>query len=181
MAFCFSALAAGDLVIADFNTGEKPNQLGGDFGAWDKDPADETQKAEMSFTGDDALGEPGGYAVRINYDVDSPNPAYNGFWMKLNSLDAAPFNTLYFYLRGDENAGYPQRVKIELKDDSLKASPYIVTGITSEWQKFPVPFEKFRRVGNWSSLQEFVIVFDDVNSSAKTGTVYLDQVGLSRE
>jgi len=37
------------LVVADFDTGDKPNNLGGDFGAWDKDPNDESQGCQLSF------------------------------------------------------------------------------------------------------------------------------------
>src|SRR3989338_9024780 len=89
-----AALAAEELIISDFNTGDKPSNLGGDFGAWDKDPADETQSCQMSFESDDALGDQAGYSLRLDYDVDSSNPAYNGFWMKLNALDATQYNTL---------------------------------------------------------------------------------------
>ena len=46
-----------ELVIGDFNTGDKPNNIGGDFGSWDKDPNDETQSSQISFEAEDALGE----------------------------------------------------------------------------------------------------------------------------
>ena len=173
--------AKKELVIADFDTGDKPNNIGGDFGGWDKDPNDETQGTQMSFEPDDALGDPAGYAIRLDYDVDSPNPAYNGFWMKLNGEDATGYNTLNFYIKGDKNAGFTKRVKLELKDMTNKPSPYIVTGITEAWKKVSIPFEKFRRITDWKSLNEFIVVFDDINSSPKTGTVYIDQVTLSQE
>ena len=177
-----SAFAAKkELVIADFDTGDKPNNIGGDFGGWDKDPNDETQGTQMSFEPDDALGDPAGYAIRMDYDVDSPNPAYNGLWMKLNGEDATQYNTLNFYIKGDKNAGFTKRVKLELKDMTNKPSPYIVTGISEQWKKVSVPFEKFRRITDWKSLNEIVFVFDDINSSPKTGTVYIDQVTLSQE
>ena len=173
--------AAGELVIADFDTGDKPNNIGGDFGAWDKDPNDETQGCKMSFESDDALGDPAGYSIRLDYDVESPNPAYNGFWMKLNGQNATNYNTVNFYMKGDATAGFTKRVKIELKDMTNKPSPYIVTGLTDQWQKFSIPFEKFRRVSDWSSLNEFVVVFDDINSNPKKGTVFLDHVTFSKE
>ena len=177
-----SAFAAKkELVIADFDTGDKPNNIGGDFGGWDKDPNDETQGTQMSFEPDDALGDPAGYAIRMDYDVDSPNPAYNGLWMKLNGEDATQYYTLNFYIKGDKNAGFTKRVKLELKDMTNKPSPYIVTGISEQWKKVSVPFEKFRRITDWKSLNEIVFVFDDINSSPKTGTVYIDQVTLSQE
>lgn len=170
-----------ELVIADFDTGDKPNNIGGDFGSWDKDPNDETQFCQTTFETQDALGDEGGYALRLDYDVDSPNPAYNGFWMKLNGEDATPYNAVSFYVKGDAEKGFTKRVKIELKDMSNTASPYIVTGITDQWQKIAVPFEKFRRVSDWSAMNEFVVVFDDINSSPKTGAIYIDHIAFTKE
>lgn len=37
------------LLIANFNDCKKPNQLGGNFGAWDRAPTDFTQTAMISF------------------------------------------------------------------------------------------------------------------------------------
>src|SRR3989338_6238091 len=179
--FAAEKAASNELVISDFDTGDKPNNIGGDFGAWDKDPNDDTQGTQMSFEADDSLGDPAGYSIRLDYDVDSPNPAYNGFWMKLNGEDATKYNTISFYMKGDGKAAYTKRVKIELKDMSNKPSPYIVTGLTDQWQKFSIPFEKFRRVTDWTSMNEFVVVFDDINSSPKAGTVFVDHVTFSQE
>jgi len=172
---------ANELVIADFDTGDKPNNIGGDFGGWDKDPNDETQGCQMSFDTDDSQGDASGYAIRLDYDVDSPNPAYNGFWMKLNGEDATAYNTLNFYVKGDAKAGYTKRFKIELKDMTNKPSAYIVSGVTDQWQKISIPFEKFRRIENWNSLNELVFVFDDINSSPKKGSILIDQVTFSKQ
>jgi len=43
-----------------------PN-IGGDFGSWDKDPNDETQGTQMAFEPEDALGDPAGYSVRLDF------------------------------------------------------------------------------------------------------------------
>jgi len=176
-----AAPAANELVIADFDTGDKPNNIGGDFGGWDKDPNDESQGTQMSFDTDDSQGDASGYAIRLDYDVDSPNPAYNGFWMKLNGEDATAYNTLNFFVKGDAKTGYTKRFKIELKDMTNKPSAYIVSGVTDQWQKISIPFEKFRRIENWNSLNELVFVFDDINSSPKTGSILIDQITLSKQ
>jgi len=170
-----------ELVIADFDSGTKPNNVGGDFGSWDKDPEDQTQGTQMAFEPDDALANPAGYSMRLDYDVDSPNPAYNGFWMKLAGEDARDFNTLSFYIKGDSEKGFTKRVKVELKDQTNRPSPYVVANVTGDWQKVSVPFEKFRRVTDWSSMNEFVVVFDDMNSRPKGGTIYIDQITFTRE
>jgi hypothetical protein len=176
-----AAPAANELVIADFDTGDKPNNIGGDFGGWDKDPNDESQGTQMSFDTDDSQGDASGYSIRLDYDVDSPNPAYNGFWMKLNGEDATAYNTLNFYVKGDAKAGFTKRFKIELKDMTNKPSAYIVSGVTDQWQKISIPFEKFRRIENWNSLNELVFVFDDINSSPKTGSILIDQITFSKQ
>lgn len=173
--------ADSEFVVADFNLGDKPNNVGGDFGAWDKDPSDESQSAEFSFDADDALGAFLGYSIRLNYDVDSENAAYNGFWMKLNDFDASTYNTLNFYIRGSSELGFTKRLKVELKDTSERPSAYIIAGITEDWQKVSIPLSKFRRIKDWESLREFVIVFDDMNSRPKTGSIYIDHVTFSKE
>lgn len=174
-------LNAGQLVIADFDTGDKPNNLGGDFGAWNKDPEDATQSCNMSFETDDALKDPAGYALKLDYDVDSPNPAYNGVWMKLDGQNASNFNTLSFYVRGEGLNNFTKRIKLEIKDSAKNSSPYIVSGITESWQKIEVPFDRFKKIKDWSSLSEFVVVFDDMNSDPKQGTILLDQITFEKK
>jgi hypothetical protein len=175
------APAGNELVIADFNTGDKPNNIGGDFGAWDKDPNDATHGCKMSFDQDDAKGAAGSYSIRLDYNVDSPNPAYNGFWMKFNGENATSYNTLNFYVKGDAKAGYTKRFKIEMKDTTNKPSAYMVSGVTDQWQKISIPFEKFRKIENWNSLNEFVVVFDDINSNPKKGSILIDEISLSKQ
>ena len=176
-----AATSGKELVIADFNSGDKPNNIGGDFGSWNKDPNDDTQTCNMSFEADDALGNAAGYALKLDYDVDSPNPAYNGLWMKFNGTNATAYNTLSFYVRGEGLNNFTKRIKLEVKDMNNRPSPYIVSGITETWQKISIPFEKFRRIQDWSALNEFVVVFDDINSNPKQGTILIDQITLSKE
>jgi len=184
VAMCVCAAPAqawNELVIADFDTGDKPNNLGGDFGAWDKDPNDSSQFCEVSFEyGADALGEPAGYALRMTYDVDSPSPAYNGFWTKLEGEDFSGYNTLNIYVKGDKAKGFTKKMKIEIKNYQKSAS-YILSGISDSWQKISIPFEKFRGVDDWSSMSEMVFVFDDINSSPKEGALLIDHVTVSKE
>ena len=86
---------ASTLLVDDFDRGQKPNALGGDFGSWDKDPSDPTQKCTISFDKAGAFGGVG-YSLKIDYDVDSPNPAYNGFWMKLQGSNVSSYAKLTF-------------------------------------------------------------------------------------
>ncbi len=173
-----SSVAANpnELVIADFNSGDKPNNIKGDFGIWNKDPEDRTQGCSMTFDDDDVSKNSAGHSLRLDYDVDSDNPAYNGFWMKLNGFDASAYNTVSIAVRGEGYKNFTKRIKFEMKDSSGTPSPYIVNGITDRWQRFDIPFERFRKIHDWSALSEFVVVFDDINSDPKQGTILIDDI-----
>lgn len=165
---------AAPLVVDDFDSGSKPNKLGGDFGSWDKDPNDQTQGCQISFDSTVKHGD-AGYGLKVDYDVESPNPAYNGFWMKLNNLDASKYKTLSFYAKGDSEKGFTSQFKVELKNKN-EVGKYMVTGLTDQWQKISIPLDKFRGLNDKTGLTEFVIVFDDINATEKYGALYVDDI-----
>ena len=172
------AASSATLLVDDFNRGEKPNALGGDFGSWDKDPNDPTQKCMMSFDKANAFGG-AGYALRLDYDVDSPNPAYNGFWSKLQGTDVSPYKNLEFYVKGDPSLGHSTQIKLELKN-SKEVGRYLLKGIGDEWQKVTIPLKDFVGVTDWKTpLTEFVVVFDDITCTKKVGTIYLDEISFT--
>jgi hypothetical protein len=163
------------LVVADFDSGTKPNNIGGDFGAWNRDPADDTQYAIEFFDDVEKIGK-NGYSLRIEYDVDSPNSAYNGFWMKLENLDISNYKQLTFYVKGDKEAGFTNRFNIELKNTKGEVGKFMVSGVTGEWQKITIPLKDFRQLSDYSKMTEFVIVFDDIRATKKVGAIYIDNV-----
>ena len=166
--------AAAMLLVDDFDRGEKPNALGGDFGSWDKDPSDPTQRCTIAFDKANAFGN-AGYSLRLDYDVDSPNPAYNGFWMKLQNTNLTAYKTVSFYVKGDDARGYTPQIKLELKNGS-EVGRYLLKGISNDWQKVSIPLKDFAGLTDWGSMTEFVIVFDDITSTKKVGTIYIDEI-----
>ena len=165
---------AATLLVDDFDRGEKPNALGGDFGSWDKDPSDPTQKCTIAFDKTNAFGGVG-YSLKIDYDVDSPNPAYNGFWMKLQGTDLSTYKKLTFYVRGDNTRGFTPQIKLELKNGK-EVGRYLLKGVTDQWLQVSIPLKDFAGLTDWKGMTEFVIVFDDLTSTKKVGTVYLDEI-----
>jgi hypothetical protein len=154
------------------------NEIGGQYGVWNRFPDDATQYCKQSYALDPAVHH--GLALQLDYDVDSPNPAYNGFWLKLNGRDFTAYKTLNLYIRGDSRKGYTTRLKVELKDYETTAT-YMVNGITSQWQKFSIPFTKYWKIKDWSQMNELVIVFDDIFSRPKVGTIYIDHITITKE
>ena len=171
-------VVAATLVIADFDSGSKPNNVGGDFGAWNKDEADTTQWCKNDFDSTVKHGDKG-FSMRLEYCVDSPNPAYNGFWMKLQNTDASKYNKLSFWIKGDETAGFSTKVKLEVKNSKEEVGKYTITGITKDWQEIVVPLNQLAGLTDLTSLTEFVVVFDDMTCAAKKkGTIYIDDVAF---
>ncbi len=166
------------LLIDDFNSGGNKNKLGGMQGDWQADPNDETQGNECIYTSSDNFMGSAGKSLRITYDVDSKNPAYNGYWMKLNGVDARPYNQVIFFARGDESYGFPTRFNVEIKNDS-QVGKYTVRGIDPKWRKFVIPFDSFEGITDWSSLSEFVLVFADTSIDQKVGRIYFDDLYFS--
>ena len=176
MALLLLALAASaELMVADFNGGSKPNNIGGDFGAWIKDPADPMQGCVEAFDAKDRYGEKG-YALRLIYSVASKNPAFGGLWMRLNNLDASRFGALAFRVRGDAGMGYTKVFKVELKDALDQSSRKYVNNVTDQWQDVVVPLSAFEGMANARRLKELVIVIEDTTATAKQGVIYLDDI-----
>jgi hypothetical protein len=163
------------LLVADFDSGVKPNNIGGDFGAWDRDPMDFSQTAIESFSTKETR-DGKGFCLRLDYDVDSPNPAYNGFWMKLNGSDVSGYKNFTFWVKGDKERGFSPLFKIEMKNNKGEVGKYYVTGITDQWQKIEFPLSKIAGISDFSNMDEFVVVLEDWRIAVKEGTLYFDDI-----
>jgi len=166
---------SAQLMVADFNSGAKPNNVGGDFGCWIKDPNDPMQGCVEAFDAKDRYGGKG-YALRLIYSVASKNPAFGGLWMKLQNLDASRFGALAFRVRGDAGLGYTKTFKVELKDALDQSSRHYVNNVTDQWQEVVIPLSAFEGMANPRKLKELVIVFEDTTATAKQGVIYLDDI-----
>ena len=167
------------LVVADFNTGAKPNNVGGDFGCWIKDPNDPMQGCIESFDRDHRFGS-SGYSLRIIYSVQSSNPAFGGLWMRLQNLNASKFDNLAFRVRGDPAMGFTTVFKVELKDALDQPSYHYVRTVTDQWQDVTIPLDQFQGVTNFNQLKEFVITIEDTTATVKRGVIYLDDVRFTK-
>jgi hypothetical protein len=176
---CFNVVSAAIFMISDIDSGSKPNNIGGDFGCWNKDEGDPTQGCAMRFNPDIKHGS-SGYSLQLDYDVDSPNPAYNGFWMKLQSLDVSKYDRLIFWVKGDKAAGFSSSIKLELKNAKGEVGRYTLNDITDSWREITVPLSQFSGLTDLSSMTEFVIVFDDMTcATRKQGTIYIDDISFA--
>ncbi len=174
--FLMGTTFAATLTIADFDSGDKPNNIGGDFGTWNKDEADTTQGCTGGFNPDITHGTKG-YSYQLNYDVDSPNPAFNGFWMKLENKDFSQYDKLSVWIKGDTILGFSPKVKLELKNANKEVGKYALSGITKDWQQITIPLKEFKGLTSLKSMTELIVIFDDIScANKKTGTIYIDDI-----
>ena len=173
------APAAASLTVADFDSGRKPNNIGGDFGCWIKDPNDPMQGCLESFDGGNGYGGKGN-ALRLIYSVASDKPAYGGLWMRLGNFNATAFDSLAFRVKGDAKLGFTTVFKVELKDDADRISHVCVRGVSDRWQDIVIPLKDFQGDADAARLKEFVIVFEVRIATAKQGMIYLDEIRFTR-
>ncbi|RLD18564.1 MAG: hypothetical protein DRI36_01125, partial [Caldiserica bacterium] len=175
-------LRAGEkeLLIADFEKDSHVNCVGGLFGAWNKDPKDRTQ-----FCKDEIERIYGNRILTLTYDVDSPYPAYNGFWMKLNDIDVSEFTHLCFDIKGGKKS--TTRFWLELKDKEGRKGKVLVDGIKKTWQTISIPLFLFtmhpeyeKPLQDFKKIYEMVIVFEDRIVTEKLGKIYLDNIKFKK-
>ncbi len=176
--FSFSAEAL-ILRLIDFDSG-RINDFGGDMGVWSRDSADATQGCLESLDTQIKRGNKGA-SLKLKYDVSSPNPAYNGFWTKLEGKDLSDYNTLVFWVKGDPDTGYTARFKVELKNEKGDICRFVISGVSDEWTKIVVPFKNLKGISDFSNMSELVIVFDDVIATNKEGIIYIDDITFTTE
>lgn len=192
------------LLIDDFNRCQKPNLISGDYGIWSKTDWDRSMYCSDSFTSNPKIvyGEKG-CSLQLDYDVDSPQPAYTGMWMRLEKINLNKYKYLVFYVRGDYDKCFTSRFKVELKnmvkllkgEDLDRCAPcvekrrgkikesdiaiYEVEGIDAQWRQVIIPLEPALRDADFSEAFEFTIVFDDQFVTQKVGRIYIDNIYLT--
>ncbi len=156
-----NSASSKEAIVADFEEGNLVNRLQGESGSWNLSSDDPNSKIAISIA--EGAGQDGkGNALKIDYRVQSEMLAQNGFWTKLKEFNASPYDHLQFDVRGDEELGFTNVFKIELKkrkgDDLVEKikGTAIIKNITSEWQTIQIPLNKI--TGLFQSGRVIVVV-----------------------
>ncbi len=183
--FSFCEEPLKKVMIADFDSGSLTNNLNGSSGAWALDTGLKDRICKPTLSSDVRIGDKG-FSLKLAYNVFAPwsEKAVNGFWTKLNSLDASDFDHFEFYAKGDIREGFPTSFKIEInkylnkETGEMLSASFIITNLTGEWQKFSIPFNKMTGITDWRELQEFVVVFQNRRLDKKMGAIYIDEIAF---
>ena len=164
------------VLVDDFDDGLPPNRLGGTYGPFIPNLEDRTMYCRVVPTAEERIGGEG-FGMRVEYDVDSPRPAFGGFWMKVQNFDARPFLALRFHARGDPK-GYPAQIGVEIKN--AREGDNVTIDLAPEWRSYDIPLSQFDNVTDTSMLTEIVFVVSDRLAKKKVGAFYIDHVRFAR-
>ena len=162
-------------VVTTFARASGSSDSGSVYGTWDRDPGDATQSCRAERLASGGVNGTTDPCLKIRYDVDSPQSACNGFWLKLGSGSISGMKTLSLCLRGDAGRGFPKRLKLEIKTAGGHVGVTTLGGIGATWRKLTVPLRQAGIAGN-EMVTELVLVFEDHASQPKEGVLYLDNV-----
>jgi hypothetical protein len=171
-------LREGKMLVNDFNKKENFNNLDGPFGSWNVFYSDPNQHCKDEFSATERLGDTG-FGLKLDYDVDSPYSAYNGFFTNLMNTDISEYKYLVLSVKGDTNIGFTEKINLELKNQR-QIGRYTIQGVSGEWKQFVIPLNRFVGITNFKDMKELVIVFSDLNATKKTGVVYIDDIYFTK-
>lgn len=187
-------------LLDDFSYGNSVNSWNAPTGTFSSSasvppPADAICTASYITTG--AYGG-SGYSLRLDYNVTAANSfaGYSSQLASVNMTNPTNYTAVSFYVKGEVGGEF---FKIQLKNtgtntywDSTEATSYyrnsasvyitdyLDGGVTTGWQKVTIPFHNFANLDGFSSMKEFVIVFENAqcgaNGSAKQGIIYIDNI-----
>ena len=159
-------------------------------------PANESCAASYAVDSDVTRGN----CLKLNYSVSALN-TYTGYYSSLGSVslaNPAAYTAVSFYVKGAAGGEF---FKVALKNTSttqyfdsknnanyyrnesaVYITDYLDEGVTTGWKKVTIPFHNFANLDGFSSMKEFVIVFENsqstTNGSATSGTVYIDDIAF---
>ncbi|MCM8798491.1 MAG: hypothetical protein NC821_03380, partial [Candidatus Omnitrophica bacterium] len=107
--------------------------------------------------------------LRLDYRVYS---GFNGYSLKITKKDFSEpkekrfKEKISFYIKGDEEKGFTERLRIEFKNSKGEKGVYIIKGITGEWQKIEIDKQdvggdfSYGFKSHWEDIVEIALVFE---------------------
>lgn len=153
----------------------------------------ERQPASMAFRlGEDRTNGVSGRSLQVRYalppSADSVDlPETSGEFsasLNLNSLDAADYDHLRFWVKGDPAEGFNPEFEVQFRRPEPAGSgmkevgSFMVSGITDQWKQVVVPLNYMIGIKDWSQLSSFVITFSPREMRVHNGAYWIDDIAL---
>lgn len=116
--------------------------------------------------------------IRIGYDLNYPNPSVKTFALSTPQINAAKYRTIRFSIRGLDE-GYPNIIRVELRNKKNEVSSVLVQGVRLGWRSFVIPFDDFKEITDWSSVEDVSFILEAWNTEKKKGIILIDDICFS--
>ena len=172
----------GTLLVCDFDKdGVTDREWSCPVGGWVSEPTDPTIKFLESYDPINRFGSKG-YALKLWYDIESPNPGFGGIWIQFKNgpdrqtLDLSHYRILSMMIKfSASNMSGMSRVKLEMKNQEEVGTTQ-VEGITAKWTRFDIPLKNFKGITDWTRMKEMTVVITPELADVKEGLLFFDEI-----
>ena len=164
------------------------NDLTEVFSSRSGNPPAATASCTATFTDDPAIRYgASGYSLKLDYNV-TQSGSYAGYYSMLGGGGLSAYKSVSFRVKGSAGG---ELFKVEFKVNldpknankdhgAVYVTDYLDGGVTTDWKQVTIPLDNFANISDWSSAAEFVVTFENSQSSANgsplAGIVYLDDI-----
>lgn len=117
--------------------------------------------------------------IRLTYNLNDPFPQVKDFSIAIPRIDITKYKSLNFSMRGLEE-GYPDIVKIVLKNKKNEIAFKYVEGVNLKWKQHSIALEDFSGITDWSTLSEVSFVLEAWNVKKKKGIILIEDICFSK-
>ncbi|MGD9498348.1 MAG: hypothetical protein AB7Y46_18795, partial [Armatimonadota bacterium] len=152
---------------------------GGDWGLW---PQAEGCGGEATWVAEDAEGGKGG-SMRVTYDIGADPRSFSMWFAPGRNVDLSAYDRFVIYARG-QVPSFTLVVKDRTSDPEgatdAGIADCVVTGVTGEWRRFELPFDRFvpRVAGagiDWRAINHIGVAMI-AGRNATSGTLQVDNL-----
>ncbi len=156
-------------VYHNFNTVLSPDNFGGDTGAMDPDPGDDTETIAVSLTTD---AYEGASAMKMDYKIEQGT--WVGWWsFMLQSHEGHDISQtadkIKMWVKGAQGG---EQFKVELKDTTNKVATVLVINLETYYQEKQIPLGLFTGL-DFTEIKQLNIVID---SGVYESEIYIDNI-----
>lgn len=176
----------GAFLVCDFDKdGVTEREWQCPAGGWVSDPTDPTIRFQEAFDPISRYGNKG-YALKLWYDIESPNPGFGGIWIQFKNgskeqfLDLSDYRTFSMMIKSSSSdQGGTSRIIVEMKNEN-ETGKVTIEGISGKWTRFEIPLRNFKGITNWSRMKEMTVVITPEIADDKEGLLFFDDVMFTR-
>ena len=176
------AFATEPLILHNFERPTSPTP-GISMSSWTTDP--DQPAGQIRYRRESVQRGDSHRALYLQYRFQPGATGAIGWQLSLPDLDASAYDHLELWIRGDQQAGFAEALKLEFKQPLtdgplglLRQGSTVIEGITRDWQRFRTPLLWMTGIEDWTHLRQLALVWQPGRSSVMQGAYWLDDVAL---